>query len=333
MRTKSHRLALLATVVATAAAVVASNAPATTRATPAGAGVVVVETRLGGSGEAAGTGMVLTSSGEILTNNHVIRGATAIRVTVPATSRSYAAKVVGYDVSDDVAVLQLAGASSLETVAVGNSSTLKPGRRVTAVGNAGGTGRLRTTTGTVTGVGRTITVSDESGVTARLTGLVETNAGLEPGDSGGPLLDAARKVVGMNTAASVGFDFQRVSSSDGYAVPINRAVAIARLIEAGKASATIHVGATAYLGVEVAPGYGTLGALVAGVVPGGPADTAGLAPGDTILSVAGRTISSPEALGALVRTKKPGATVAVTYLDEVGAGHTVRVRLGSGPPQ
>jgi S1-C subfamily serine protease len=277
--------------------------------------------------------MVLTPSGEILTNNHVIRGATAIRVTVPATSRSYAAKVVGYDVSDDVAVLQLAGASSLETVAVGNSSTLKPGRRVTAVGNAGGTGRLRTTTGTVTGVGRTITVSDESGVTARLTGLVETNAGLEPGDSGGPLLDAARKVVGMNTAASVGFDFQRVSSSDGYAVPINRAVAIARLIEAGKASATIHVGATAYLGVEVAPGYGTLGALVAGVVPGGPADTAGLAPGDTILSVAGRTISSPEALGALVRTKKPGATVAVTYLDEVGAGHTVRVRLGSGPPQ
>jgi S1-C subfamily serine protease len=333
VRTKAHRLALLATVVATAAAVVASNAPATTRSTPAGAGVVVVETRLGGSGEAAGTGMVLTSSGEILTNNHVIRGATAIRVTVPATSRSYPAKVVGYDVSDDVAVLQLAGASSLETVAVGNSSTLKPGRRVTAVGNAGGTGRLRTTTGTVTGVGRTITVSDESGVTARLTGLVETNAGLEPGDSGGPLLDAARKVVGMNTAASVGFDFRRVSSSDGYAVPINRAVAIARLIEAGKASATIHVGATAYLGVEVAPGYGTLGALVAGVVPGGPADTAGLAPGDTILSVAGRTISSPEALGALVRTKKPGATVAVTYLDEAGAGHTVRVRLGSGPPQ
>jgi S1-C subfamily serine protease len=325
-------LALLAALLA--AAVAAGVARAEARSAPAGTGVVVVETELGyGGGGAAGTGMVLTSSGDILTNNHVIRGAATVTIVVPVTRRSYRAQVVGYDVEDDVAVLRATGASSLATVTIGDSSAVAVGQRVTAVGNAGGTGTLRTTTGTITGVGRAIIVRDESGAGARLTGLVETNAGLEPGDSGGPLLDAAGRVVGMDTAASVGFGLQRVSGRDGYAVPINRAIGIARLIEAGKASAAVHVGATAYLGVAVEGGSSARGAVVTGVVPGGAAAKAGLVAGDTITALGGRSVSSPTALGALVRARKPGATLSVTYLDPAGAAHSTHVTLGSGPPQ
>src|SRR5581483_10780311 len=163
-----------------------------------GTGIVDVRTTLGyEQGAAAGTGIVLTSSGEVLTNNHVIRGATAVRVVIPGAGRSYKAKVIGYDVSDDVAVLQLSGASNLRTASLGSSSSLKVGQHVTATGNAGGTGRLTSATGTITG-------RDEQNGSEQLTGLIETNAALQPGDSGGPLLDSSSHVIGMNTAASVG---------------------------------------------------------------------------------------------------------------------------------
>jgi S1-C subfamily serine protease len=322
-------LVLVVAVVAAAAA--AGVAFAQTRATRLGTGVVVVETRLAYQrGQAAGTGMVLTSSGEVLTNNHVIRGATSIRVSVPGTGRSYAAKVVGYDISDDVAVLQLSGASHLKTVTLGSSA--KVGQAVKAVGNAGGTGTLVSAPGVVTGIARAITVSDEQGSTARLTGLIETNAALRPGDSGGPLLNAAGRVVGMNTAASTGYGVQDMAASDGYAIPIAKAAAIAKRIEAGQASAKIHVGGTAFLGVALAPAaYGT-GAAVASVVPGGPAAKARLVPGNVIVSLDGRSVTSTASLGAIVLREKPGAQVALAYVDGAGT-HTVTVTLASGPPQ
>jgi S1-C subfamily serine protease len=329
------RFILLAVVAAIAAAIGAGLALAKTGATAIGTGVVVINTNLAyQGGAAAGTGMVLTSSGEVLTNNHVIQGATTIKIVLPGTGRSYTAKVVGYDVADDVAVLQATGASNLKTVSLGNSAAVKVGQVVKAVGNAGGTGAIVSASGRVTGVARTITVSDEQGGSEQLSGLIETNAALQPGDSGGPLVNAAGKVIGIDTAGSVGYGFRQYTATDGYAIPINKAVAIVKKIVAGQSSATIHVGGTAFLGVEISgAGSNGSGAQIAAVIPGGAAEAASLTAGDTITSFDGHAITSSTTLGSIMATEKPGAHVSVTYLDPAGASHTATVTLGSGPPQ
>jgi S1-C subfamily serine protease len=223
------------------------------------------------------------------------------------------------------------------------SAQLAVGATVTALGNAGGNGSISSATGRVTGLGKSITASDDQGGSERLTGLIETNAGVQPGDSGGPLLNSKGQVVGVDTAASSGLGFQNVSAADAYAIPIAKALTIAHAISSGKATATVHIGATAFLGIEVqsvdAAGYGygggasASGALIAGVVSGGPAASAGLAAGDVITAINGHTVSSPSAVSALVLTKKPGAKVTVAYVDRSGASHTTTVTLGSGPAQ
>jgi S1-C subfamily serine protease len=335
LRRRHTRLGLVVLVAVVAAGTAAGLAFGRTRTASIGTGVVVIDTNLAyHGGQGAGTGMVLTTSGEILTNNHVIREATTIKIVVPGTGHSYRAKVVGYDVADDVAVLQARGAQHLKTVTLANSAKVRAGQAVKAVGNAGGTGRLSRASGRVTSVHRTITVSDDQGGSERLRGLIETNAGLVAGDSGGPLLNRAGKVIGIDTAASTGLAFQETSSSDGYAIPINRAAAIAKRIEAGEASTRIHVGRTAFLGIEaVANGYSGSGAMVAVVVSGSPADSAGLVPGDVINSFDGHPISSPAKLTSIVASEKPGARVALTYTDQAGTTQTATVTLASGPPQ
>jgi S1-C subfamily serine protease len=343
VRKLPRRVAILVVVGLLVASVGAGIALARGTARPIGSGVVVIDTNLAyQGGAAAGTGMVLTSSGEVLTNNHVISGATTIKVVVPKTGHSYTARVVGYDRTADVAVLQLQGASNLKTVST-SSAKLTVGATVTALGNAGGNGSITSATGTVTGLGKSITASDDAGGSEQLTGLIETNAGVQPGDSGGPLVNSQGKVVGMDTAASSSrFGFQGISATDAYAIPIAKALTIAHAISSGKASATVHVGATAFLGIEVesvvTPGFGgqgasASGALIAGVVPGGPAASAGLVAGDVITAINGHTVSSPSAVSALVLTKKPGAKIGVAYVDPSGASHTTTVTLGSGPAQ
>jgi S1-C subfamily serine protease len=343
------RLALVTLVTAAAIGVGAGFAFARGSASTIGTGVVVIDTKLGlQGGAAAGTGIVLTSSGEVLTNNHVIRGATSIEVVVPGSTHHYSAKVVGYDVSADVAVLQVSGATNLKTASLGDSSKVTTGQAVEALGNAGGTGTLTTESGTVTGLARSITVSDDQGGSERLTGLIETDAALQPGDSGGPLLNTKGKVIGLDTAASTGFTFRAAGASDSYAIPINTAITVAKQIESGNASSTVHIGPTSFLGVEIAStvgnggfgrggfGYGgtaPAGGLVAGVVAGGPAASAGLTAGDVITAISGHTVSSPSAITSLILTKKPGAKITVTYTDRSGASHVTTVTLGSGPPQ
>jgi S1-C subfamily serine protease len=293
-----------------------------------GTGVVTITTRLGyQGGAAAGTGMVLTSSGEVLTNNHVIAHSTSIRVTIPGTGRSYAAHVVGYAVSQDVAVIQLEGASNLKTVST-STAKVSIGQRVTAVGNAGGRG-ISSVTGQITGTGRSIIAGDESGGAERLTGLLETNAGVEPGDSGGPLVNGAGKVIGMVTAASTGYGYRDTAADDAYAIPIGHALQLAEAIVKGQSSSTVHIGATAFLGVSVASGDG--GATIADTVNGGPADDAGLQEGDVIVAVNGRTVRSASSLTTVMLSLKPGTKASVAYLDQLGR-HTVSVTLGSGPP-
>jgi S1-C subfamily serine protease len=296
-------------------------------------GVVDIDTALGyDGGSAAGTGIVLTSSGEVLTNNHVIRGATAIHVTVPSTHRSYTATVVGYSVANDVAVLKLK-ARGLEAVTIGNSAAVRVGQQVTAVGNAGGVGGTPSSArGRVTATGRTITASD-GGISEQLTGLIRTSAALQPGDSGGPLLDAAGKVIGIDTAASVSFAF-RGSGGDGYAIPINKALKLARQISAGRSSATVHVGSTPFLGLSV-PSKSDVsgGVVVADVVTGGPADAAGIAPGDTITSLNGRAVRSYTSLTNALLPYNAGVTVSLGIVDAAGNETTVAVHTTAGPPQ
>ena len=325
-------------------------------------GLVDVVSTLGyQNGEAAGTGMVLTSTGEVLTNNHVIDGATSIKVTDVGNGRTYSAKVVGYDKTRDVAVLQLVNASGLQTVSL-SSSGVQAGEKVVALGNAGGKGGTPSVaTGKVTATGRTITASDESaGNAERLHGLIQTNAGIQPGDSGGPLVNTQGDVVGMNTAASssistTAFGTQsQHAPTQAFAIPISQATTIADQIEAGQASSTVHIGASAFLGVEVSssgstatPGYGGYGgyygggygsstgssggATVAGVLNGSAAAQAGLAQGDVITSVAGHAVKADTDVSSALAQHHPGDKVSISWTDQNGQSHTATVTLGNGP--
>jgi S1-C subfamily serine protease len=329
---RPSRVVLLVVLGLVVAAVAAVIALARDTAPPIGSGIVVIDTNLAYQGEAAaGTGMVLTSSGEVLTNNHVISGATTIKVVIPKTTHSYKARVVGYDRTADVAVLQLEGASNLKTILI-SSAKLPVGAKVTARGNAGGDGKISSATGSVTGLGKSITASDGT-FSEQLTGLIETNAGVRPGDSGGPLVNSQGQVVGMDTAASAQFGFQNVSATQAFAIPIAKGLTVAQAIFSGKASSTVHIGATAFLGVEVESVPSGSGALIASVVRNGPAASAGLAPGDVITTIDGRTVSSSTAIPALMLTKKPGEMMRVVYLDQSRTSHTARVTLRSGPAQ
>jgi S1-C subfamily serine protease len=275
------------------------------------------------SAQAAGTGMVLTSTGEVLTNNHVVEGATRISVTISSTGATYTARVVGTDPTGDVAVLQLAGASGLQTAAL-STATATVGAAVTGVGNAGGTGSLTAAGGTITAVDQAITASDESGGSAeQLVGLIETDAAIQSGDSGGPLYGADGTVVGMDTAASSGGAVQ------GYAIPIATAEAIATQIEAGVDNATIHQGYPAFLGVSLQDGGA--GATVAGVLSGGPAGSAGIAAGDVIVSVGGTSVTSAAGLSSAMAGYQPGDRVSVTWTTATGATHSATVTLATGP--
>lgn len=278
----------------------------------------------------AGTGMVVTSSGRVVTNNHVIAGATSIKATDLANGKTYDVAVVGYDVSEDVAVLQLQGASSLPTVTFARSSA-RVGDTVIAIGNAGGTGTPTAAAGVVTGLRQTITARSElSGTVEHLSGLIETNAAIQSGQSGGPLVNERGRVVGMVTAGSEDFTFSQ-SASQGYAVPAPTFRAIASDIVQGRGSATVHIGTTAFLGVMVAPTQGT-GALVVQVLPTSPAARAGIVAGDTVVGLGGQAVLSPDTVAGVMATYDVGATVDVQVLGSTGKERTVTVTLVAGPP-
>jgi S1-C subfamily serine protease len=199
-------------------------------------GVVIVNTDT-----ASGTGIVLSRSGLVLTNNHVIRGATAIQIDDPSDGLTFSARVLGYSVSKDIALLQLRNPRGLHPARMGDSSTARVGQSVTVVGNAGGTDSLTVMSGRVTGLRRAITVSGDEGESgSRLVGLIETSATLLAGDSGGPLL-AGGRVIGVDVAGSALSGFG--GENDSYAIPIDTAISIARQIESGRRSSTVHVGA------------------------------------------------------------------------------------------
>jgi S1-C subfamily serine protease len=321
---------------------------------------------------AEGTGFVIDAAdGLVLTNNHVIDGATSVTITPVLSGRPYSARVVGYDPSDDVALLQFQGATGLKSVAIDSSSQLAVGTPVLAIGNEAGQGGPPTIApGIISGLDRTIEASDEISDTSEiLHGMLQTSADIRPGDSGGPLADAAGQVVGIDTAAGGGAGYF------GYAIPISEALAIAGQIAAGHASPAIHLGLPAFLGVLLPdsgsanplrqasqeqrragaasnsgigcvtgdPGPYTAipshiaqvrsGALVDGVLCGSAAASAGLFPGDVITAVGGRPVTSPGSLSAIIQRYRPGSQAPLAWVSPGGAVHTALVTLSAGPAE
>jgi S1-C subfamily serine protease len=295
------------------------------------AGLVYINTTVDyGSGQAAGTGMILTSDGEILTNHHVVEGATALTVQVVSTGKTYRAAVIGYDSTHDVAVLQLENASGLTTIKPDTSGNVKVGDKVTGVGNANGDGGAASASaGTVAALNQAITVQSDAGAgPERLRGLIRVAADIIAGDSGGALYDSDGEVIGMNTAASSG-------SADvtGYAIPIAQALTIAQQIEDGDESSTVHTGSTGFLGVQMAQSVGGAadGALVAGTVDGSAAQAAGITRGSTITAFNGSSITSATQLSRAVAAVDAGKSVNVSWTDTSGTSHTATVTLKAGP--
>jgi S1-C subfamily serine protease len=319
---------------------------------------------------ASGTGFVVDAgAGLILTNNHVIRDATTVTVTVPATGQDYQANIVGVDVAADVAVLQITPVAGLPAAPIGDSATVNAGTRVMSFGNqAGAGGSPAIAPGVITGTGRTIQADDgAAGFSETLRGMLATTAKIEPGDSGGPLADSAGTVIGVDTAAGVG------GGDTGYAIPINAALAAERQITEGHQGPGISLGVNGFLGVIVGSGKARspveqqaeergvaagqsgssgshrciptqgdvttpttiakvpAGALVVGVLCGTGAAAAGLAAGDVITTVEGHQIGSPDALTAIVAACRPGTFMRVTWVSTAGRPRTARIRLGPAP--
>lgn len=298
-------------------------------------GVVDIETELGyQGGAAAGTGMVLTADGQILTNNHVVAGATSIVVTVVSTGQQYTARVIGTDATDDVALLQLDGASGLDTVTIDDDSGAAVGDTVTGVGNAGGTGGTPSAAdGSVTALDQDITVQDETtGAGKQLTGLIQTDADIQAGDSGGPLYDAEGEVVGIDTAASSGG-----TDIDGFAIPIDDALSIVGQIRSGVETQTVSIGYPAFIGIglsSAADGAAQTGAgaVVGSVIENTPAASVGLAAGDVITGLNGTPIDSAQTLTATMASLEPGQTVTITWTTTpAGASQTADITLIEGP--
>ncbi len=284
---------------------------------------------------ASGTGFVVDARAAlVLTNNHVVRDATSITVTVTSTGKSYPARIVGVDVGADIAVLQLRGATGLTAAPIGDSAAVALGTPVLAIGNqAGQNGPPTIAPGIINSLNRTIQANDgASGFTETLHGMMQTSAQIEPGDSGGPLANAAGAVVGVDTAAGTG------SSTAGYAIPIDGAMTVARQIAAGRAAPGIIFGVAGFLGVVVPSTASQSPRLQArgehGLRPGGTATSqaAQTPPGPGCLDTeAGAGVPpavAPARSGALVDGVLCGtgaATAGITGGDVIiaAAGHPV----------
>jgi S1-C subfamily serine protease len=289
-------------------------------------GLVQITTTVGyDEGQAAGTGIVIGSDGLVVTNHHVVEGATDVTVTDATTGEEYAADVLGYDAAKDVAVLQLEDASGLATAST-DPGDAGLGDAVTAVGDAGGDGGdLTAAPGTVIDQHHPITVQDETtGEGAALRNLIEVSSDVVPGDSGGALLDAQGEVVGMTVAASSGG-----ADVTGYAIPIGRVLRVVDAVLAGDDSGSVVIGGTAFLGVSISSADAA--PTLAGVVAGGPADQLGLTSGDTVTSIDGTAVSTAEGLRTAVAAHEPGDDVTVTWTDASGASHQGTVTLVAGP--
>ncbi|HEY2333354.1 MAG TPA: trypsin-like peptidase domain-containing protein [Acidimicrobiales bacterium] len=293
----------------------------------AGPSVVTIQTEIGGTsqsnatGEAAGTGIILTSDGEIVTNAHVIEGASSITVTLSSEVQARQAKLVGSDTDADIAVLQLSNVSGLTPADLGDSSTLQVGDDVVAIGNALALrGSPTVTKGIVSALGRTLDTG-----TVTMTGLLQTDASISSGNSGGPLVNALGKVIGINTAVATSTNTTSAENI-GFAIPINSVMPVVQRLKSGGSAA-----AKGYLGVRTTdPTDGSRGTLIVAVESGSPADKAGIKNGDLIVSVGGATVDGAAALAAAVKAHAPGDKVEIV-ISRNGQDMTLTATLGTAP--
>lgn len=299
-------------------------------------GVVDIDTTLGYErSSASGSGMIISTDGAVLTNYHVVDGATGIQVTVVSTGRTYDATVVGSEEDGDVALLQLADASGLTPVTLGSAATLDVGDPLVSVGNAGGDGGTPTVArGTVRGLDRSITATNADGTDpSRLTGLIVTDARMQPGMSGGPLFDGSGAVVGMNTAGSRTSGRRVVpGETDSFAITIDKALAVVEQIRSGEETDTVQIGPHGFLGVEISPDDpATPGAVIGSILGGTPASRTELTAGDVIVSVDDAPVDSAARLGELLEARDPGDEVRIGWVDASGNVRSATVTLIAAP--
>jgi S1-C subfamily serine protease len=290
--------------------------------------VVNISTKFGyNNAVGAGTGIVIDPGGVVLTNNHVISSATDISAFDVGNGQTYAVDVVGYDRTQDIAVLQLRGAGGLPSAAIGGGVSV--GEPVVAMGNVGGQGGTpNAVSGKVVALNQTVSATDTlTGANESLGGLIQADTPIKPGDSGGPLVNSAGQVVGVNTAAT---DNYKMSGGQGFAIPIGRAMGVAGQIRSGAGSNTVHIGPTAFLGLGVTDNGG--GARVERVVTTGPAGGAGIVPGDVITGVDNVPINGATGMTEVLVPHHPGDNIAVHYRAAAGGDRTVNITLAEGPP-
>ena len=277
----------------------------------------------GGVQEDQGTGMIITPNGEVVTNNHVIAGATTITVTLYGSLKALPATLVDTDPTNDVALLQINGQSNLPTVTYGNSDNVQVGDGVVAIGNALGlsAGTPTVTQGIISAKGRSVQASDSSGnAIESLTNMFQTDAAINPGNSGGPLVDSSGQVIGMNTAVASSADGISQAQNIGFAIPSNKIEKLLPALRSKSINSRSPAG-TGFLGVsletltpQLRSEYNfvpTQGAVVLQVQSGSPADTAGLQQGDVITSFQGKPVTSADQLATAIQADKPGQTVKI----------------------
>lgn len=285
----------------------------------------------------SGAGILIDPAGDVLTNNHVIEGATEITAVSLANSRSYAVDVIGFDRASDIALIRLRGAEGLPVASLGTSSSVAVGDPIAAVGNSdGAVGNPSFAPGSVTEIGASVRASDEGGGRTRLLDdLIRVAADIRPGDSGGPLVNSAGQVVGVTVAATLTYGLTGVRGGEGFAIPIDRAMAIANQIRSGTPSPSIHLGDTAFIGVGIAdapPVAGAVpGAVVRQVLPDTPAQAAGLLSGDVITAVDGIPVQSAADLSGVMDQRRPGDTITLTWIDRAGYPRSAPVVVSKGP--
>jgi S1-C subfamily serine protease len=283
-------------------------------------------------GRGVGTGFIIRSDGVLVTNWHVVEGATRIKViTPPPDQHEYQARVIGGDASADLAVLKIP-ATGLPTVPLGQSSGLQLGQRVVALGYALAlSGGPTVTSGIVSALNRTITAQDPNFQQGQrsYTHVIQTDAAINPGNSGGPLVDLAGRVIGINTAGA------GQAENIGFAISIDEALPVIRQAVANPE------GPVAYLGVSTTDVTAGLafqfglpvrsGAYVVSAVPSGPAAQAGIGSGDVIVSFDGQSVSGSDELGNLIHQHQPGDQVSVGVVESSGQRRTVSATLGVNP--